>query len=130
MLTLTAAGCDAGPFSRDYARTVPNSAIQVGDNRDKTWEYVDRDGESRKLNQCEDLSPWNVAYRCTSPDGSVELTYNASKYGTRKPVLRVGDQEVPLYCATDGIWGEPLRYCIPLSDPAVPPQPVPRKDKG
>ena len=78
LLTLTAAGCDERPFTRDYARSVPNSAIQVGELTDRTWEYVDADGVSRELKPCEDLSPWNVAYSCTSPDGKVGLTFNDS----------------------------------------------------
>lgn len=129
LLTLTAAGCDERPFTRDYARSVPNSVIQVGEKSDKTWEYVDRDGVSRELDACEDLSPWNAAYSCASPDGAVELTFSSSKR-LRNPTLRIGDEHVPLHCINDGFWGDGLRFCIPASDPAVPPQPVPRRDKS
>ncbi|MCM0615286.1 hypothetical protein MOD31_04575 [Paenarthrobacter sp. TYUT067] len=129
LLTLTAAGCDERPFTRDYARSVPNSVIQVGEKSDRTWEYVDRDGVSRQLNACEDLSPWNGAYSCKSADGAVELSYSSSKR-MRNPTLLVGDEAVPLFCTNSGFWGDGLRFCIPASDPAVPPQPVPRRDKS
>jgi hypothetical protein len=129
LLTLTAASCDERPFTRDYARSVPNSAIQVGEKRDRTWEYVDRDGESRKLNSCEDVSPWNGAYSCKSPDGSIELTFSSSKR-MRNPALHVGGEAVPLFCINEGFWGDGLRFCVPASDPSVPPQPVPRRDKS
>ncbi|GAA3283740.1 hypothetical protein [Paenarthrobacter aurescens] len=129
LLTLTAASCNERPFTRDYARSTPNSAIQVGEKRDKLWEYVDRNGVSRKLNTCEDLSPWNVAYRCTSPDGTVMLTFNDSKYGIDDTILHHKDgEEVPLYCIVNGTWEDSLRFCLPVSDPSVPPQPVPRRD--
>ncbi|WP_156424626.1 hypothetical protein [Arthrobacter sp. EpRS71] len=128
LLTLTAAGCDERPFTRDYARSTPNSAIQVGEKKDKTWEYVDREGVLRELSTCEDLSPWNVAYRCTSPDGTAELTFNNSKYGIDEPTLHIGGETVSLFCTNSGFWGDGLRFCIPASDPAVPPQPVPRRD--
>ncbi|WGM19524.1 hypothetical protein QEH68_16070 [Paenarthrobacter sp. OM7] len=127
LLALTAAGCDERSFTRDYARSVPNSVIQVGEKTDRTWEYVDRDGVSRGLNTCEDLSPWNGAYSCKSPDGTVELTFSVSKR-MRNPTLHVVNEEVPLYCINNGFWGDGLRFCIPASDPAVPPQPVPRRD--
>ncbi len=130
LLTLTAAGCDERPFTRDYARSVPNSAIQVGELTDRTWEYVDADGVSRELKPCEDLSPWNVAYSCTSPDGKVGLTFNDSKYGIDDVILHVGGEKVPLYCVVNPTWGDSLRFCLPASDPAVPPQPVPRRDKS
>lgn len=130
LLTLTAASCDDRPFTRDYARSIPNSAIQVGEYTDRTWEYVDGAGTTRELDKCEDLSPWDVAYSCASPDGSVVLTFNESKYGIRKPTLLIGDEEVPLYCTNNGFAGDRLRFCIPVSDPAVPPQPVPRRDKS
>jgi|GEM_PF-4248477 len=128
LLTLTAAGCDERPFTRDYARSVPNSVIQVGEKPDRTWEYVDRDGVCRHLNACEDLSPWNGAYSCKSADGAVELSYSAKRM--RHPTLLVGDEAVPLFCTNSGFWGDGLRFCIPASDPAVPPQPVPRRDKS
>ncbi|MDR6987967.1 hypothetical protein J2Y66_002465 [Paenarthrobacter nitroguajacolicus] len=127
LLSLTAASCDERPFTRDYARSTPNSAIQVGDYADRTWEYVDAAGATKELNRCEDLSAWNVSYSCTSPDGTVELTFNQSKYGIRKPTLHLGDEEVPLYCINNGFGGDALRFCLPASDPAVPPQPVPRR---
>lgn len=129
LLTLTAAGCDERPFTRDYARSVPNSVIQVGEKSDRTWEYVDREGVSRQLNACEDLSPWNGAYSCKSADGAVELSYSSSKR-MRNPTLLVGDEAVPLFCTNSGFLGDGLRFCIPASDPAVPPQPVPRRDKS
>ncbi|MCU1531539.1 MAG: hypothetical protein JWO49_1110 [Arthrobacter sp.] len=128
LLTLTASGCDERPFTRDDARSTPNSAIQVGEYRDKDWEYVDRAGVTRKLNRCEDTSPWNVAYSCTSPDGTVELTFNQSKYGMKKPTLHVGDEEVPLYCINNGFWGDTLRFCLPETAPAVPGPPIPRRN--
>ncbi|WP_024817833.1 hypothetical protein [Arthrobacter sp. 31Y] len=129
LLTLTAAGCDERPFTRDYARSVPNSVIQVGEKADRTWEYVDAGGVSRELNTCEDVSPWNGAYSCKSPDGTVELSYSSSKR-MRNPTLHVGDEEVPLFCTNSGFWTDGLRFCVPASDPAVPPQPVPRRDKS
>ena len=129
LLTLTAASCDERPFTRDYARSVPNSVIQVGEKRDRTWEYVDRDGASKKLNSCEDVSPWNGAYSCKSPDGAVELSYSSSKR-MRNPTLHVGGEQVPLYCTNEGFWGDGLRFCLPAADSAVPPQPVPRRDKS
>jgi len=115
VLTLTASGCDERPFTRDDALSTPNSAIQVGEYGDRTWEYVDEAGLTRELQTCEDTSPWNTAYSCTSADGSVELTFNLSKRGIRKPMLDFGDEEVPLYCINNGFWGDRLRFCIPES---------------
>ncbi|MCR1161836.1 hypothetical protein NEK97_10220 [Paenarthrobacter sp. UW852] len=122
-LTLTAAACDERPFTRDDALAVPNSAIQVGEARDKDWAYVDEEGDLRNLERCEDTSPWNVAYRCTSPDGTVELTFNDSKYGLKDPTLHVGDKDVPLYCTNNGFWGDGLSFCLPDS---ATPGPTPR----
>jgi hypothetical protein len=120
VLTLTVSGCGERPFTRDDAMATPNSAIQVGEYRDRTWEYVDGAGLTQELNRCEDVSPWHVGYRCTSPDGSVELTFNLGKRGMSKPTLHVGDEEVPLYCINDGFWGDGRRFCLPKTDPAVP----------
>ncbi|WP_151199530.1 hypothetical protein [Cryobacterium sp. LW097] len=118
LLTLT--GRDERPFTRADAISTPNSAIQVGGYRDRTWEYVDGAGTTRELNRCEDTSPWNVAYSCTSPDRSVKLTFNLSKFGIRNPTLHVGDEEMPLYCINDGFWGGGLRFCLPETAPAIP----------
>jgi hypothetical protein len=124
LLTLTASACDERPFTRDEARAVPNSAIQVGEYTDKDWEYVDGAGATRKLNRCEDSSPWNVAYSCTSPDDTIELTFNQSKYGMKNVTLHVGDEDVPLNCINNGFWGDRLRFCLPDS---ATPGPTPRR---
>jgi hypothetical protein len=111
VLTLTA--CER-PFTRDDARAVPHSAIQVGEYRDKDWEYVDEDGVMQKLKRCEDRSIWNTAYRCISPDGDVELTFNQGKRGMSNVILNIGDADVPLDCINDGSGGQ-LRFCMPIS---------------
>lgn len=115
ILTLTASSCDERPFTREDALAVPYSAIQVGEYRDKDWEYVDSDGVTRKLNRCEDVSPWTIAYRCTSPEGSVELTFNQSKRGMRNATLHIDAKDVPLHCINGGFWTDGKRNCMPTS---------------
>jgi hypothetical protein len=115
ILTLTASSCDERPFTREDALAVPYSAIQVGEYRDKDWEYVDNDGVTQKLNRCQDVSPWTIAYRCTSPDGSVELTFNQSKRGMRNATLHMDDKDVPLHCINGGFWTDGKRFCMPNS---------------
>lgn len=128
LLTLTASGCDERPFTRDQALAVPHSAIQVGEYRDKDWEYVDENGVAQKLTRCEVMNPWTNAYSCTSPDGTVELTYKQNKSAMRNVTLHTGDEEVPLYCINNGFSGDRLRFCLPESDPSVPYIPAHRRN--
>jgi hypothetical protein len=112
-VALTLAACER-PFTRNDARAVPHSAIQVGEYRDKDWEYVDEDGATQKLKRCEDNSVWNTAYRCISPDGTVELTFNQGKRGMSNVILHTDDEDVSLDCLNDGSGGQ-LRFCMPIS---------------
>lgn len=118
-LTLTA--CER-PYTRDDARAVPHSAIQVGEYRDKDWEYVEEDGAVQKLKRCEDRSIWNTAYRCTSPDGAVELTFNQGRRGISNVILNIGDEDITLDCINDGSGGQ-LRFCMPISTTSGPTKP-------
>lgn len=116
MLTLTASSCDERPFTREDALAVPHSVIQVGEYRDKDWEYVDNDGVTQKLNRCEDVSPWTVEYRCTSPDGTVELTFDNSKYDRMgDATLHIDGKDVPLHCINGGFWTDGNMFCMPNS---------------
>ena len=124
VVTLTASACDERPFTRDDALSVPNSAIQVGEYKDKDWEYVDGEGVAKKLKRCEDTSPWTVEYSCTSPDGTVELKFK-SKYGMKNVRLRVGDGDVLALLHQQRSWGDRLRFCMP--DSAIP-GPTPRHE--
>ncbi|QOD05982.1 hypothetical protein [Pseudarthrobacter sp. BIM B-2242] len=119
VLTLTAASCDERRFTREDALAVPHSVVQVGEYRDKDWEYVDSDGVAQKLNRCEDLSPWTVEYRCTSLDGSVELTFDSSKYDRMgDATLHIDGKDVLLDCINGGFWTDGKMFCMPAS--AVP----------
>jgi hypothetical protein len=115
VLTLTASACDERPFTRDDALAVPHSAIQVGEYQDKDWEYVDEDGVAQKLKRCEKTSIWVNTYSCTSPDGTVELTFNQTKRGMKNVTLNTGDEDVSLYCINNGFSGDRLRFCMPNS---------------
>ena len=128
LLTLTASGCDERPFTRDQALAVPHSAIQVGEYRDKDWEFVDENGMAQKLNRCEDMDAWQPAYSCTSPDGSVELTYTRDRKSIKNVTLRTGDEKVPLYCINNGFSGDRLKFCLPESHPSVPYIPAHRRN--
>lgn len=117
VLTLTAASCDERPFTREDALAVPHSVIQVGEYRDKDWEYVGGDGVTQKLNRCKDLSPWTVEYRCTSPNGTVELTFDDSKYDRMEDAtLHIDGKDVALHCINGGFWTDGKMFCIPASD--------------
>ena len=103
LLTLTAAGCDERPFTRDYARSVPNSVIQVGEHSGQDLGVCGRGmAYPGNSNTCEDLSPWNVAYSCKSPDGTVELTFNDSNTACdESPRSTSAAKQVPLYCVVN-----------------------------